>query len=76
MLPGKAMIMREIKEEFLKKVLENGWEDTQNYRYVVKENGLFNDIIRIRKEYLGTIKVYETWEPVCSYVKQITAYDN
>ena len=66
-------MMRGIKEAFLKKVLENGWVDTRNYRYVVKDNCLFKDIIRIRKEYLG--KVYEPWEPVCSYVKHNTVYD-
>ena len=69
------MSMRGIKEAFLKKVLENGLVDTRNYRYVVKDNCLCNDIIRIRKEYLGTKKVYEPWENVCSYVKHITVYD-
>ena len=61
--------MRGIKEEFLKKVLKNGWVDTRNYRYVVKDDWLCKDIIRIRKEYLGTMKVYEPWEVVCSYAK-------
>ena len=65
--------MRGIKETFLKKILENGCLDTRNYRYIVKDNWLSNDIIRIRKEYLGTTKVYEPWEVVCSYEKQITA---
>ena len=49
--------------------------DTKKYRYVVKETCLCKDIIRIPKEYIGTMKVYEPWEPVCSYVKQITVYD-
>ena len=62
-------IMRGIKETFLKKVLENGCLDTRNYRYIVKDNWLCNDIIRIRKDYLGTTKVYEPWEFVCSYNK-------
>ena len=68
--------MKGIKESLLKKVLENGWVDTRKYRYVVKDNCLCKDIIRIPKEYLGTMKVYEPWETVCSYVKQITVYDN
>ena len=70
-------MMRGLKESFLKKVLEKGCVDTRNYRYVVKDNYLFKDIVRIRKEYLGTLKVYEPceWESVCSYVKQKTVYD-
>ena len=72
--PGVVDDMKGIKDEFLKNVLKKGWIDTRRYRYVVKDNGLYKDIIRIPKEYLGTMKVYEPWEPVCSYVNQITIY--
>ena len=76
MLPGMVMIMRGIKELFLKRVLKEKIVDTRKYRYTLQETCLFTDIVRLPIEYLDTPKAYEPWEVVCSYAKQITAYDN
>ena len=64
-----------MKEDFLKRVLNEKIVDTRKYRYTLQETCLCTDIVRLPIEYLDTTKAYEPWETVCSYVKQITVYD-
>lgn len=67
--------MRGLSESFLKRVLNEKVVDTRRYRYALQEGWLFTDIVRLPIEYLGTTKVYEPWEVVCSYANQKTIYD-
>lgn len=67
--------MKGVKEDFLRKVVEEGIVDTRKYRYLCEGRQdlsgdyakLFYAVIRLPLELLDTTAVYDGWEEVAYY---------
>lgn len=67
--------MKGVKEDFLRKVVEEGCIDTRKYRYLCEGRQdlsgyyakLFYAVIRLPLELLDTTSVYDGWEDVAYY---------